>query len=163
MGNKLVLAPALILAFSLPGFAQSKTTTQARGVEPSRAHSSARAQTVEELAKAVADAFAAGELARLDSERPYLRTVRIRVEHSITGDVVTRSFRSLERLEQWLKSRERGDGPARNGGTLRRCRRGVCAFEQEGMLHNNLYLQRITYGMARGRPYVKAIHLIDGD
>lgn len=162
MGNKLVLVTALILAFSLPGFAQSKTTAEASGVEPSRSHPTRRAQTVEELAKAVADAFAAGELGRLDAERPYLRTVRLRVEHSITGDVESRSFRSLERLQQWLDKGENQDSQ-RNSGTLRRCRRGVCAFEQEGMLHNNLYLQRITYGTRGGRPYVKAIHLIDGD
>ncbi len=155
MGNKLVLVTALILAFTLPGFAQSKTTSEA--------HSSAQAQTVEQLAKAVADAFAAGELGSLDAERPYLGTVRIRYEHSITGDVVTRSFRTLARIEQWLKGRERDDGPARNSGTLQRCRRGVCAFEQEGMLHNNLYLQKITYGMRKGRPYIKAIYVIDGD
>ena len=154
MGNKVLVVAALILTFSLHVFAQSGTTSEASGVAP---------QTVEQLAKAVADAFAAGELGRLDAERPYLRTVRIRVEHSISGQIVTRSFRTLARLERWLKGRERDDGPARNSGALRRCRRGVCTFEQEGMLHNNLYLQRITYGMRRGRPYVKAIHLIDGD
>jgi hypothetical protein len=146
MGNKLVLAGALILAFSLPGIAQSNQT-----------------QTPEELVKAVADAFSAGELGRLDAERPYLQTVRIRVEHSITGGVEARSFRTLARLERWLKGRETGEGPARNGGALRRCRRGVCTFEQEGMLHNNLYLQRITYGLRKGRPYIKAIHIIDGN
>ena len=146
MGNKFVVVAALILTFSLPGFAQSPQT-----------------QPVEEFAKGVADAFAAGELGRLDAERPYVRTVRIRVEHSITGEVESRSFKTLAAAGRWLTSRERDEGPARNGGTLRRCRRGVCTFEQEGMLHNNLYLQRITYGMRRGRPYVKAIHLIDGD
>jgi len=163
MGNKLVLATALILAFSLPGFAQSKTTSASGGVEPPRAHLSRQAQTVEELAKAVADAFAAGELARLDAERPYLGTVRVRVEHSISGQILTRNFKTLERLGQWLTRREGADGAAMNGGALRRCRRGVCTFEQEGMLHNNLYLQKITYGMRRGRAYVKAIHVIDGD
>ena len=145
MGNKLVLVCALILAFSLPGIAQSPSQTQ----------------TPEELVKAVADAFSAGELGKLDAERPYLRTVRIRVEHSITGGIEARSFRTLERLERWLDGANRDS--ARNGGALRRCRRGVCTFEQEGMLHNNLYLQRITYGLRKGRPYIKAIHIIDGD
>ncbi|HKQ53065.1 MAG TPA: hypothetical protein VJT74_11885 [Pyrinomonadaceae bacterium] len=146
MGNRFVIIAALILTFSLHGFAQSPQT-----------------QPVEEFAQAVAQAFAAGELGKLDAERPYVRTVRLRIEHSISGQIVTRNFRTLARLEQWLKGRERDEGPARNSGTLRRCRRGVCTFEQEGMLHNNLYLQRITYGLRRGRPYVKAIYLVDGD
>ena len=163
MVNRFVLATALILASSLVGSAQSNTTQGASGVEPTRAHLSRQSQTVEELAKAVADAFAANELGKLDAERPYLRALRIRVEHSITGDIESRNFKTFEAAEKWINRRGMEDGPARNGGTLRRCRRGVCTFEQEGMLHNNLYLQRITYGMRRGRPYVKAIHLIDGD
>jgi len=163
MGKKLALLTALILTFSSVGLAQSKITSEARGVEPLRAHASSQPQTVDELAKTVADAFAANTLESLDADRPYMRTVRIRVEHSITGEVESRSFRTFAAAGRWLTSRERDDGPARNSGTLRRCRRGVCTFEQEGMLHNNLYLQRITYGMRRGRPYVKAIYLIDGD
>lgn len=163
MRNKLVLLTVLILAFNLVGSAQSKTTSGWRNVEPGRAHLSRQAQTVEEFAKAVADAFAANTLESLDEGRPYMGTVRIRVEHSITGKVESRSFKTLAAAGRWLTSRERGDGPARNSGTLQRCRRGVCTFEQEGMLHNNLYLQRITYGMRRGRPHIKAIHLIDGD
>ena len=158
---KLVLLAALLAAFSSVGLAQSETTSGAGGVTPSHTHPSPKPQTAEELAKAVADAFASGEWESLDAERPYLRTVRLRVEHSITGDVETRSFRTLERLEKWLGGANREAG--RNGGALRRCRRGVCTFEQEGMLHNNLYLQRITYGLRRGRPYIKAIHVIDGD
>lgn len=164
MKIKLVLLAALLLAACCSvGFAQS-TTSGASGVEPpSHTHLSPPPQTAEELAKAVADAFASGEWGQLDAERPYLRTVRLRVEHSITGGIETRSFRTLERLEQWLKSGARQES-GRNSGTLRRCRKRVCTFEQEGMLHNNLYMQRITYGLRRGgRPYVKAIHLLDGD
>ncbi|HWS98718.1 MAG TPA: hypothetical protein VN256_00505 [Pyrinomonadaceae bacterium] len=161
MVNRLVLLTALIVTMSSVGLAQSQTAQRAGGVWPARAHAPSQTQAAEELAKTVADAFAAGELGRLDAERPYLGTVRIRVEHSITGGIVTRSFKTLAAAERWLN---RGNQDSqRNGGTLRRCRRGTCTFEQEGMLHNNLYLQRITYGLRRGRPYVKAIHIIDGD
>ena len=161
MVNRLVLLTALVVTLTAVGLAQSQTSQGARRVGPARAHASIQTQVAEELAKTVADAFAEGELGRLDAGRPYLGTVRIRVEHSITGEIVTRSFRTLAAAEQWL-NRGNQDSP-RNSGTLRRCRRGVCAFEQEGMLHNNLYLQRITYGLRRGRAYVKAIHVIDGD
>ena len=161
MRNNLVLLTALILAFSLAGFAQPNTTSDASGVGPARATASYQTQTIKQLAEAVSDAFTAGELGRLDAERPYSGAVRIRVEHSITGDIVTRSFKTLEAAEQWLTKDNQDSG--RNGGALRRCRKGVCTFEQEGMLHNNLYLQRITYGIRRGRPYIKAIHVIDGD
>ena len=161
MVNRLVLLTALIVSMSSVGLAQSQTTQEARSIDPASAHAPSQAQTAEELAKTIADAFASAELGRLDAERPYLRTVRIRVEHSITGDIETRSFRTLAAAENWLN---KGNQDAqRNGGTLRRCRRGTCTFEQEGMLHNNLYLQRITYGLRRGRPYVKAIHIVDGD
>lgn len=161
MGNKLALLTALVLAFSLAVFARSETTLDTSRIGPARTGASLQTQTIKQLAEAVSDAFTAGELGRLDAERPYLGAVRIRVEHSITGDIVNRSFKTLEAAEKWLTRENQESG--RNGGALRRCSRGVCTFEQEGMLHNNLYLQRITYGMRRGRPYIKAIHIIDGD
>ncbi|HEY0380369.1 MAG TPA: hypothetical protein VGC87_25880 [Pyrinomonadaceae bacterium] len=163
MVYRLVLVVALIPAFCLVGSAQSNTTQGARVVGPARAHASSQTWTVEQLADAVGSAFMAGDLGRLDAERLYLPALRIRVEHSITGDIESRSFKTFKAAERWLKGRERTDGPARNVGALRRCRRGVCTFEREGMLHNNLYLQRVTYGVRRGSPYVKAIHIIDGD
>jgi hypothetical protein len=162
MVNRLVLLAALILTLSPAVSARPKTTPGAGGVGPAHAPASSQTQAAEELAKSVADAFASKELGRLDAERPYLRTVRIRVEHSITGEIENKIFKTLGAAESWLKSRG-NEETNRNGGSLRRCRRGVCTFEREGMLHNNLYLHRITYGLRRGRPYVKAIHLIDGD
>ena len=162
MVNRLVLVIALFLASSLVGFAQSETTSEASGVVSGHGHQSPQPQTIKQLAEAISEAFTANELGRHDAERPYLGTVRIRIEHSISGEIESKSFKTLEAAEKWL-SRRGDEGPARNGGTLRRCRKGICTFEQEGMLHNNLYLQRITYGMRRGRPYIKAIHLLDGD
>jgi hypothetical protein len=130
---------------------------------PTTAHPSSKAESVEELAKALSDAFSAAELGTLDARRARLGTVKIVVEHSITGDKDSRILRSFDGVEKWLKSRARADGPARNSGPLQRCRQGICSFKQEGMLHNNLYLQKITYVISKGRPYVKTIYLIDGD
>jgi hypothetical protein len=163
MRIKFILLMALLLAFISIAPARSKTTSDARDGESERARSSLQTQTIEQLANAVAEAWGKGKLSSLDARRPYVGSVRIRVEHSISGQVENRSFKTLAQAERWFRSRERADGPGRNIGPLRQCRKGVCTFEQTGMLHNNLYLQRITYGMTKGRPYIKAIHIIDGD
>ena len=163
MRIKMVLLTALLVASTSVGPARSETTSGARGAEAARAGSTSQEQSIEQLAGTVAEAWGEGKLGDLDERRPYVGAVRIRIEHGITGEVESRRFRTLAQAERWFKSRERADGPGRNIGTLRQCRRGVCAFEQDGMLHNNLYLQKITYGIRRGRPYVKAIHLVDGD
>jgi hypothetical protein len=137
--------------------------TAASPAVPTAAHPSSKTETIEQLATALTEAFAAGDLGTLDADRPALGTLKLVYEHSISGDILTRNVRSFAKVEQWLKRRERADGPARNGGPLQRCRRGICTYEQAGMLHNNLYLQKITYVLRRGRPYVKAIYVIDGD
>jgi hypothetical protein len=160
MKIKIVSITALILAFNLVGLAWSETTSEVSDDErQGRARSSSQAQTAEQLARAVADAFS--DLGSLDASRPYMGTVRIRLEHSITGEFETRSFRTLAQAERWLS--RGGRDPGRSSGTLRGCRRGVCTFEQEGMLHNTLYLQSVIYGMRSGRPYIRSIHIISGD
>jgi hypothetical protein len=73
-----------------------------------------------------------------------------------------KTFRTLAQVDRWFKSRERADGPGRNVGPLQQCSKGVCAFEVVGMNHNNLFLQKITYGMRKGKPYIKAIYIADG-
>jgi hypothetical protein len=69
----------------------------------------------------------------------------------------------LAQIDRWFKSSERADGPGRNVGPLEKCSKGVCTFEVVGMNHNNLFLQKITYGMRKGKPYIKAIYIADGD
>jgi hypothetical protein len=45
-----------------------------------------------------------------------------------------------------------------------KCAKGVCTYNFDGgILHNNLYLKKITYGMRGGCPYLKSIYLLDGD
>ncbi|MBC7912348.1 MAG: hypothetical protein H7Y30_17710 [Pyrinomonadaceae bacterium] len=120
-------------------------------------------ETVEQLAKMLSEAFTANELGRLDAAQTNPGTVRIVLEHSITGEIESKIFKTFAAGEKWFKSREREDGPARNSGTLLRCKASICTYEQEGMLHNNLYLQKITYGYKKRLPYIKAIYVIDGD
>jgi hypothetical protein len=161
---KFVLLTAFILALGLTGFAQSKTTSVARDARQSRAHLSLQTQTIQELANSVATAWGEGNLSSLDAGRPYVGSVRVVVEGTVGEPpmIWRKTFRTLAQVDRWFKSRERADGPGRNPGQLQQCSKGVCAFEQEGMLHNNLYLKKITYGMKKGKPYIKAIYIEDG-
>lgn len=164
MKIKIVLLAAIIMALSLTGFAQSKTVSDARGDESSRAHRTSQTQTIDELANAAAKAWGEGNLGSLDAGRPYVGSVKVVVEGTVGEPpmVWRKTFRSLAQVDRWFKSRERAEGPARNIGQLQQCSKGVCTFEQEGMLHNNLYMKKITYGMRKGKPYIKAIYIEDG-
>jgi hypothetical protein len=124
---------------------------------------------VEQLMKALDDAYNTGSMGRLDARRPYLGNVRIVIEHSLgedgKGSFERRQFRTLAQAERWLKSRERGDGtPFRETRPLEECSRGMCTYDfNGGILHNHLYLKKISYGFRKGRPYIKTIYLLDGD
>jgi hypothetical protein len=165
MRIKFVLLTILIPALGLTGFAQSKTTSAARDAGQARAHLSPQTQTTEQFADAVATAWSAGKLGSLDAGRPYVGSVRVVVEGTIgePPNVERKTFKSLAQIDRWFKSNERADGPGRNVGPLQKCSRGVCTFEVVGMNHNNLFLQKITYGMRKGKPYLKAIYIEDGD
>jgi hypothetical protein len=105
----------------------------------------------------------------LDAQKPYLGTVRIVIENSLgepndKGRFVIRRFGSLAKAEAWLKSREHDEMPARESRPLQRCAKGVCTYNFDGgILHNHLYLKKITYGTRAGCPYIKTIYLLDGD
>lgn len=125
---------------------------------------------VEQLMKALDEAYSTSRLARLDARRPYLGRVRIVIEHSLAADGAkdqyeTKTFRTLAQADRWLKSRENSDGlPARETRPLYECGNGSCEFDLNGgILHNHLYLTKVTYVIRRGRPYIKTIYLLDGD
>jgi hypothetical protein len=136
---------------------------------PTHAQSPCRKQPISDLAKSLAGAFEGKTLSSLDAQKPYAGKVRMVIEHSLADDnakdrFVIRSFTSLAKLESWLKSREHEDQPGRNSRPLERCAKGVCTYSLDGgILHNNLYLKKITYGLRAGCPYVKTIYLLDGD
>jgi hypothetical protein len=164
MRIKFVLLTTLILALGLTGFAQSKTTSAARDDGQSRAHPSTQTQTIEQFVNDVAKAWSEGNLASLDARRPYVGAVRVVVEAQVgePPNVERKTFKTLAQIDKWFKRNERSDGPGRNVGPLEKCSKGVCTFEVVGMNHNNLFLQKITYGMRKGRPYLKAIYIADG-
>ncbi|HEX8745960.1 MAG TPA: cystatin domain-containing protein [Pyrinomonadaceae bacterium] len=125
---------------------------------------------IEQLMKALDEAYSLSRLARLDARRPYLGRVRIVIEHSLAADGAkdqyeTRTFRTLAQADRWLKRRENSDGlPARQTRPLYECSGGSCEFDLNGgILHNQLYLTKVSYVIRRGRPYIKTIYLLDGD
>ncbi|HEY6189567.1 MAG TPA: hypothetical protein VIW80_18080 [Pyrinomonadaceae bacterium] len=125
---------------------------------------------IEQLMKALDEAYSTGKMGRLDARRPYLGRVRFVIEHSIGGDggpdsFERRQFRTLAQAERWLKSRQREDGtPFRETRPLEECSGGMCTYDfNGGILHNHLYLQKVSYGFSKGRPYIKTIYLLDGD
>lgn len=128
---------------------------------------------IEELVKALADAYEAKSLESLDAEHLYSGTVKIVIEHSLVdfgnkesvrNRIEVKEFKTFAQAEKWLDSREHDELPAREARPLEGCKRGVCAYDFDGgILHNHLYLQKISYGLRRGHPFLKTIFLLDGD
>jgi hypothetical protein len=136
---------------------------------PVRAQSPCKKQPVADLAKQIAEAYEGKTLSGLDAQKPYLGRVTIVIENSLgepddKGRFVIKSFRSLAKAEAWLKSREHDEMPARESRPLVRCAKGVCTYNFDGgILHNHLYLKKISYGTRSGCPYIKTMYLLDGD
>lgn len=153
--NKSLLSSLALILFSL--------------ALPVQAQSPCKQQPVSDFAKQIAEAYQAKTLSGLDAQKPYLGAVRIVIENSLgepddKGRFVTKTFKSLAKAEAWLKSREHDELPGRESRPLKRCAKGVCTFDFEGgILHNHLYLQKISYGLRAGCPYIKTIYLLDGD
>lgn len=126
-------------------------------------------QPIRNLVEAFAESFSNKAMGTLDADRPYVGRFTIRIEHSLADDndpqrFEVRRFSSFARAEQWFKSREIEGMPGRNTRPLVKCAKGVCSYNSEGgLLHNNLFLTKITYGIRNGCPYIKTIYLLDGD
>ncbi|MBI3653296.1 MAG: hypothetical protein HY231_19885 [Acidobacteria bacterium] len=130
----------------------------------------AKKVTIEQMATAIATAYEAKTLSKLDAEHPLLDKVKIIIEHSLAEDKAKdrfeiKEFKTLEQVEKWLKKRERDeDIPGRVSQPLLRCKNGFCTYDfAGGILHNQLYLKKIAYGYRNGQPYIKTIYLLDGD
>jgi hypothetical protein len=134
-----------------------------------RAQSPCKKESVQDLAKQIAEAYERKTLSSLDVQKPYPGRVKIVIENSLgepddKGRFVIKSFTSLARAEAWLKSREHDQMPGRESRPLVRCAKGVCTYNFDGgILHNHLYLKKISYGTRSGCPYIKTIYLLDGD
>lgn len=129
----------------------------------------AQRKRLAQTAKIVAVAYQTRDLGRLDRLGLLRGTVKIVIEHSIpqedSGQFVVRRFPSFYRVERWLANRHPQPGlPFRAVQSFAGCRRGSCAFDQDGgILHNQLYLKKIVYGFQKGRPFIKELYFYDGD
>ena len=124
-------------------------------------------ESIDGLAKDVAEAYEARDMGRLDSTKPYVGRIKIVMQHSLSdgaGEFVVKWVKSLAQAERWLKRREIDGLPGRVVKPFLKCEKGACTYNfDDGILHNTLYLKKITYGFRKGRPYIKSILLLDGD
>jgi hypothetical protein len=120
-------------------------------------------ETIGDLAWSLSTAYDDRDLGQLDDKLPYYKSIKISVEHSISGEFETETFKSLAAAERWLQSRESSFGPSRQTSTILRCRQGTCQYKEEGLLHNQLFLTKFSYFYKNGRVYISTIYLVDGD
>ncbi len=125
--------------------------------------------SVQKLAKELAAAYEGKRLGSLDAKKPYRGSFKIVIEHSLAGDdepgrFVTRTFSSMKKAEQWLRSRSHDGLPNRQSRPFKRCGTSVCSFDFDGgILHNQLYLKKFTFAKSGGKNYIKTVYLLDGD
>jgi hypothetical protein len=119
-------------------------------------------QAVEQIAKDLSSAFTEKKLGRLDAKRSAFGKVKLTIEDSNAGDddsgrLVYKTFANLNAIEKWLGK------PLGRSVSAFRCKKGVCIFAGEALLHNNLYLKKITFGFTKNKcPYIKSIYILEG-
>lgn len=125
--------------------------------------------TIEQLAIELPDAYATRNLGRLDRKYPVQGKIKVEIEDSLRGDDAkdksrTKEFRNFAQVEQWLRTKARNNFPVRESRPLIGCKQDSCTYDfSAGILHNHLYLKKISYGDRNGRPYLKTIYLLDGN
>jgi hypothetical protein len=125
--------------------------------------------SIEQLAIELPDAYATKNLGRLDRKYPVQGKIKVEIEDSLSGGDEkrrsrTKEFLSLSQVEQWLRSKEIDELPGRQSRPLIGCKQGSCTYDfSGGILHNQLYLKKISYGYKNGRLYLKTIYLLDGN
>ena len=127
------------------------------------------AKAAAQLAETFSKAYAEKNLTSLDRERPFVGRIKFIIEHSLAEDNAkdkyeVKTFKTLAQAERWLKGRgSDADTPSRQTRALKACKKGVCTFDVRGLLHNQLFLTRLTYGSSKGRPFIKTVYFTDGD
>jgi hypothetical protein len=126
-------------------------------------------QTSEQAAKDFATAFEAKKLGRLDANRGAVGKITLTMENSLAedgakGQFVVKTFANMKALEKWFTKRETDELPGRTANELISCKKGVCSFKIDGLLHNQLYLKKITLGFTKDKcPFIKSIYIVDGN
>lgn len=144
------LSASLLLSLACFNSAQAETALQLKAAD--------------HMAQQLGQNFAKKSLAQQDTTPPYLKSVELVIAHSLGhSENELQTFKSLTELEAWLSSREHEGLPGRNSEALAACNKGLCRFEDRGLLHNNLYLRAVSYVYLNGQPYLKTFYLVDGD
>ncbi len=126
-------------------------------------------QTSEQLAKDFSSAFQAKTLGLLDANRGAVGKVTLTMENSLyedgaKGQFVVKTFANMKALEKWLTKREVDELPGRTANDLISCKKGVCSFKIDGLLHNTLFLKKVTLGYTKDKcPYIKSVYIVDGN
>ncbi len=126
-------------------------------------------QTGEQIAKDVSSAFTEKKLGRLDANRGAVGKITLTMENSLVedgakGQFVVKTFANMKALEKWLTKREIDELPGRTANELISCKKGVCSFKIDGLLHNTLFLKKVTLGYTKDKcPYIKSVYIVDGN
>lgn len=133
-----------------------------------QAQNSCKTKSIRQLAKDFGKAFETKELAKLDATKPFVNQITVRTENSLAQDEKStyeyKNVNSFTQFGKWLKSKEIDELPGHSVGNLTYCKKGVCGYKINGLLHNTLFLQKISYGYKKdGCPYIKSVFIVDGN
>lgn len=120
-------------------------------------------KTASQIANEFSAAFTAKKLDTLDADRGAAGRITLTIENSLSGKRTIKTFANLAAVEKWLTKREIDELPGRTASEQVTCKKGVCGFKIDGLLHNTLFLKSVTFGYAKGKcPFIKSIYIVDG-
>jgi hypothetical protein len=120
-------------------------------------------QTAEQIANDFSAAFSGKKLDTLDANRGAAGKITVTIENSLSGKLTVKTFANLKAVEKWLTKREIDELPGRIANELVSCKKGVCSFKIDGLLHSTLFLKNISFGYTKSKcPFIKSIYIVDG-
>ncbi len=134
-------------------------------VVPSYAGDACKDTTIEKAIKLLTDAYAGKRMKTLDGIGIKGDEVQFVIEHSLTSDYEVEEARTFSQADRWLRSLEiEKDMPSREVRPLVWCRKGLCVFDfEDGISHNALYIDKVTYVYKQGCPSLRTVFLLNGD
>lgn len=124
-------------------------------------------KTPELIAGEFTTAFEQKKLDSIDTKR--VGKITLTMENSLyedgaKGQFVVKTFANMKALEKWLTKREIDELPGRTANELISCKKGVCSFKIDGLLHNTLFLKKVTLGYTKDKcPFIKSVYIVDGN
>jgi hypothetical protein len=104
---------------------------------------------------------------------PDFSKVKVTIQHSLRegpSGRQTHTFKSFSDFESWLRSKEHGGKepgedllPTRVVSTTRKYRHETYEYENQGLLHNTLYLSRVRLSLGPKGLSIVEVVLYDGD